>query len=99
MVLGSGRTWPHDFLFFVCFFSPAPGSGVDDAASRSPAECEELSLWYSSPLVDSGVMMSLGFMVDDRGELPKRLGYSPPGVDMNDSVGEGSNFRFGSGVP
>lgn len=48
LVLGSGRTWPHDFLFFVCFFSPVPGSGVEDAASRSPPEREELSLWSSS---------------------------------------------------
>lgn len=99
LVLGSGRTWPHDFLFFVGFFSPAPGSGVDDVASRLPADCEALSLWQSSPCVDSGVIMSRGFMVDGRGELPKRLGYSPPGVDMNDSVGECSNLTLGSGVP
>jgi hypothetical protein len=44
-------------------------------------------------------MMSRGFMVDGMGELPNKLGYSPPGVDMKDSVGECSNFRFGSGVP
>lgn len=56
-------------------------------------------MWHSSPCDDSGVIMSRGFMVDGMGELPNRLGYSPPGVDMNDSVGEGSSLRFGSGVP
>lgn len=43
-------------------------------------------------------MKSRGFMVG-MGELAKRLEYSPPGVDMKDSVGEGSNLTFGSGVP
>lgn len=35
-VLGSGRTWPHDFLFLVVFFSGAgEGLGVD----ATPSSC------------------------------------------------------------
>ena len=43
--------------------------------------------------------MSRGFIVDGMGESEKRLGYSPLGVDMKDSAGEGSNLTVGSGVP
>lgn len=81
MVLGSGRTWPHDFRFFVGFFSELSGAGEHEAS-------DAVSL--SSLANEGGVMMlSNEFIVED---VAKREGYMSPGTDINDSAGEASNL-------
>jgi hypothetical protein len=88
LVLGSGRTWPQDFLFFVGFLSPK-GPGV-------PASCENSSMFPSSSY-DWGVMMSRGFIVLSAGveAASKRDGYISLGVERKDSAGEWSNLAGG----
>ncbi len=100
-VLGSGRTWPHDFLFLEDFFSLAE-PGVDGISGRLRSARSARSVRsdpsaFSSP-DDLGVIISSGFMVEEAGVEAKSGGYMSLGVDRKDSAGEFSNGRFGDVV-
>ena len=95
MVLGSGRTCPHDLRFLVVFLSdPAkPGDSVSSKASKASNAVKSSIVLSSSLTNDSGVMMSRGFMPKgDELALPSANSevYSSAGSVRNDSAGEGS---------
>lgn len=89
MVLGSGRTWPHDFRFLVGFLSVDSAAG--DVEASSAGESSRVSA------TDCGVMTSMGFMASSADGV-KRGYRSSPGADMKDSAGEFSNLTWGAEV-
>lgn len=97
--MGSGRTWPHDFRFLVCFFSELVASAAGVAVAVASAEAESAAMpdrrsssaWSRSSFNDEGLIISEGSMV----ALPKSDGYMSPGVDRKDSAGEFSNLSSG----
>lgn len=99
LVLGSGRTWPHDFLFLVGFLSVVePGvEGVSSGFVARPGRAGGDNSPLLSSVKDWGVMISSGFIVVAVDEA-KRDGYMSPGVERKDSVGEFSNLMSGEGV-
>jgi len=93
--LGSGKTWPHDFLFLVGFLSPAAAgvAGVPtDSATGVRVESADTSNEAASAH-DLGVIISWGLSAGDW--VPKREGYISSGVERKDSAGECSNLRAG----
>ena len=106
-VLGSGRTWPHDFRFLAGFFSVLgadPGvisAGVEiDAADpasavASPAGVEGTTSCLGSEK-EEGVMASMGSIVFGGVAVAENNeGYISPGVESSDSAGDVSNLMFG----
>ena len=62
--MGSGRTWPQDFLFFVVFLSSGEGELTSsDLIEAVVGVGEDLA----SSEYDWGVMISMGFSVPDDG--------------------------------
>src|SRR3569833_1229664 len=99
-VLGSGRTWPHDFRFLAGRFS-APGAGVAAASSAAEAARAAAAEAFLSSEKDRGVMITSGFIVATEAaglDDPKSGGYISPGMDRKDSAGEFSNLTSGDGV-
>lgn len=108
MVLGSGRTWPHDFRFFTGFFSDAGvdgavvsvvsvevGTFVGEAVGERAANAIVSGL--DSAEKGGGVIMSMGFIVfvEDVPDVVNNDGYISPGVERKDSAGDASNFTTG----
>jgi hypothetical protein len=93
LVLGSGRTCPHDFLFLAGFFS---GEDVSGRGTASPESADISGLLSSAN--DWGDMISCGFMVSVADGASKRGGYMSSGAERKDSAGDPSNLRSGDGV-
>lgn len=105
LVLGSGRTWPHDFLFLTGFFS---GSGVPAVVGAAEGVVREvwartvrlvsiLRSGCSSSVNDFGDIMSRGLTVV-AGLEPNKEGYISSGVESRDSAGESSYLMLGDAV-
>ena len=95
-VLGSGRTWPHDFRFLAVFFSgPGDGDGVDTPSSCLTLGSDE-GIWSS--VKDLGVIISIGFMVEVAlGVVTSNSDVKlSPGIDIRDSAGECWNLSDGN---
>lgn len=93
MVFGSGRTWPHDFLFLTGFFSVV-SEVVGTVASGVAAGVEAGTAGVETRSVEAGgvMILSTGFIV---GDVSNRDGYISPGVDKKDSAGDVSNLTEG----
>ena len=91
MVLGSGRTWPHDFLFLTGFFSDDSGAGVEVAEGVVGVTEAGAGVVKATSTEDGGVM-TLSMWSNEVADASKRDGYISPGVDRKDSAGESSNL-------
>lgn len=110
-VLGSGRTWPHDFRFLVGFLS---GLVVDPGVMGSAEEFAGVEIDVSdaaspdavAPGVEgttscfesdkAGVIASMGSIVfGAEVEVENNGGYISPGAESSDSAGEVSNLTAG----
>ena len=67
--MGSGSTWPQDFLFLVGFLS-AEALGVDGASAgvSGTADMALMTRSHSDPSKEWGDMISWGSMVLEGGE-------------------------------
>lgn len=102
MVLGSGSTWPHDFLFLTGFFSDeeeSSGAASSRSLSSSMSSCSGITDRRSSfsSAYDCGVIISMGSMVvaEEGVETAKREEKLSPGADRKDSAGDASNLMSG----
>ena len=110
LVLGSGRTWPHDFRFFAGFFSVAgvdaestgvanrsPGVGGIDSGSTDTvvAGVERATSCFDSEGNEGGVITADGFVGAEEACAENKEGYISPGADKSDSAGDGSNLSPG----
>lgn len=104
MVLGSGSTWPHDFLFLTGFLSDdeADSEGVGVVLSSSASgDCSGMTDRRDSSFSstkEGGVIISMGFIVvatEDGVDTAKRDVKLSPGADRKDSAGEASNLMSG----
>lgn len=110
-VLGSGRTWPHDFRFLVGFLSGlVVDSGVTGSAEESAGVEADVTDAASPDAVAPGVeritscfesdkvgvIASMGSIVfGAEVEVENNGGYISPGAESSDSVGEVSNLTAG----
>lgn len=99
MVLGSGRTWPHDFLFLTGFFSDDECSvaamSMSSSASGDSGMADRRESSRSSEK-ESGVIISLGLRVEGIDEESAKSDEKlSPGAERKDSAGEASNLRRG----